>query len=208
MKKMIIALFVISVVGVASADLSTTWFNSTKAIYDVGGSGAGGPFIDGAVVQLIWSPTGITTDSAGQYAVSSTAVRGDATGLAGEFVLAVGVTKNYGFFDAFSSVYTDVDVGGTDIHTGYFFTRVFQATGAGGEFFLDTDAVDASLWVVSGSPPDPSTVYSDPALASNVLIDANASTVIPEPATFGLMGLAGLGLFMARRSALKKARRI
>ncbi|MDF7825020.1 PEP-CTERM sorting domain-containing protein, partial [Pontiellaceae bacterium B12227] len=42
-----------------------------------------------------------------------------------------------------------------------------------------------------------------PATPQNVAIpslDANV-TVIPEPATLGLLGIAGLGMFLARRKA-------
>jgi len=215
MNKRLFILVVATVTAtLALADLSTDWRNSSKGIYDVGGAGSAGPFVVGGVVQLIWSPTGITTTTGNSYAVDASAIRGQITGIASEYVLLRDITTTYGKFTGSTDVFTSADIGGADINTGFFFTRIFQGDGSGGQFFLDTDAVDASLWVyddgAGNSPPvpDTATIYKENAIANTVWIDANNTTVIPEPGTFGLMGLAGLGLFMARRSALKKARRI
>ena len=84
---------------------------------------------------------------------------------------------------------------------GNVYGRIFQNSGAAaGSFYYQ--GVIASIGNVDlGAIPAPlaSTYDLLPASASAV---ANLQ-VVPEPATLGLMGIAGLGMFLAR----KKARR-
>ncbi|MEE9358731.1 MAG: PEP-CTERM sorting domain-containing protein [Sedimenticolaceae bacterium] len=200
MKKTMAIVAVIAMAGVASADLAVDWA-STAGMYDVGGSGGGGPFITDGIVQLIWDASGSQTISggAGGYNVGGGAL------LAGEFLLNTAVINSgFGQWADGVGIYSDANVGGADIASGVFFTRIFQdATGSVGSFFLDTGEMAATLVYNAGPPVDPASItdYSGIAVvgASTGSIDANATTVIPEPATFGLMGIAGLGMFLARR---------
>jgi len=209
MKRLGLIIMTVLTVYVVHADLAINWSNWQIILND-----NATPLLDGAKAQLIWSPTGITTTTPGAYNVQG------GTMLSGEFLLAETVTAgwgagapdDYGLWNTVSGTYTDANVGGADIHTGYFFTRIFGNDGVVyGESFLDTGAVDASLWVFDIDHPG-DTTYSKNAVPGTAFetidLNSNNTTVIPEPGTFGLMGLAGLGLFMARRSALKKARRI
>ncbi len=93
-------------------------------------------------------------------------------------------------------------VGGS-VSTGFFFTRIFNSPiAAVGEYYLDTPNVSAANWEFDSA--NPQSIYGEDVIASGNGISENGTTVvIPEPATFGLMGVAALGLFLAR----KKARR-
>jgi hypothetical protein len=204
---MMAAVFAVGV-GIANADLSVKWFNG-KIIVDDGSGG----LADGAKVQLLWSQTGIQTAGGGTFAVENGAL------LAGEFLLQETVTlgsgggqpANYGLWSPLTGVWGNADVGGADINTGFFYTRIFNTTGVANESFLDYGQVDASAWVyddgATSSPPvpDPATIYQLNALPgadfTSVALDLNGSTVVavPEPATFGMMGVAALGMFLARK---------
>lgn len=209
MKKLIIiAAVVAAIAGVAKADLAVKWFNDQIIVDD----GSGG-LADGALVQLLWSATGIQTSGGGGFAVQGGAL------LQGEYLLAQTTTfgsggatpPDFGLWAPTQGIWFNSDVGGADINSGFFFTRIFNADGALGETFLDTGEVDASAWVYDDGTgkvppvPDPNTIYQLNAIPgpafSTVLLDTNGSTVIPEPATVGLMGIAGLGMFLARKKA-------
>jgi hypothetical protein len=190
MKKVIAVTMAAMVAGIAAADLSIDWQAGTAgAIYDVGGSGATGPFVEGGVVQLIWSLSPAVT-APGQYDVLGGAM------LADEYLLLQDVTAAFGQGWGGSGIWANSDVGGNDISAGYFYTRIHQGAGAAGDFFVDVAQTAPVLATYSAT--DPSTTYSDPVLGI-FNVDANGTTVIPEPATIGLMGIAGLGMYLARR---------
>lgn len=204
-KVMFTAAVAVLAAGVASADLSVSWGNVSVAVT----STASGDFINDNLVQLLWSAGGNTT-VAGGYNVLGGATQ------AGEFVLLQTTDHSgtpvagIGMWNPIAGVWGNADVGGADINAGFFFTRVFQTAGAeAGTSFYDTLVVDSSAWVLDVLVPG--TVYGGQAILDVpggqqlgiTTTDGRATTVIPEPATFGLMGLAGLGLFLAR----KKARR-
>jgi hypothetical protein len=180
----------------AFADLAIDWKNTTKAVYQPGGSGGSGPFVTNGMIQLIWSASGITTTSGNGYDLEG------GTLLPGEYLLATAYTTPlYGFWSAISDIYVNTDVGGANINSGYFFTRIFQnSTASLGAYFVDVGQVNAASWVYSyGPPPDPATVYNTGSLSANVTINQNLTTVIPEPATMGLFGLGAIGTFLIRR---------
>jgi len=209
MKKCTIAIVVLfSLLSAGWADLSISWRNSKIKLESVQNA-----VLDGAKIQLIWSLNGITTQTNGSYQVEGGAR------LAGEYLLAEGVTfgsggvylPDYGLWDPIEDTYYNSDVGGTDINTGYFFTRVFTWDGSVGEYFLDTGQVDASLYV---SDPTNHVTYSDNAIPGPDLstVDLNSRgtlvVAVPEPATFSLIAIAGLGAFFMRRRWLRSLNKV
>ncbi len=185
MKKIAIIAVAAMVTGIASADLAVAWKNTAGAVTAPSG---GSSYLVGSTVQLLWSAAGAVT-TAGSYNNVNGAL------LAGEQLLdstISGVNSSWNLpGETFAGDYSG----------GAFFTRFFQSDGAGGEFFLDVEMADGADWVFNSK--DPTTTYKTDVVAGVLNINQNATTVIPEPATLGLMGVAGLGMFLAR----KKARR-
>jgi hypothetical protein len=193
MKKVLIAAVAVMAVGAVVADISIDWKSGTGgAVIDAGGAYPAGPYLgEGAVVQLIWSTTPAVT-AGGAYPVLGGAL------LADEVQLDISATVG-GFGQGFAGggIYGNADVGGLDVNSGYFYTRIHQRQGQSGDFFLDIPG--ASPVLTEYNPQDTGSVYSDDVLAGLFNIDGNGTTVIPEPATIGLMGIAGLGMYLARR---------
>lgn len=192
MKKITTLVAAFAAVTVASADISVNFAASGTGLLLAGETAPGPTSILGAgnLVQLVWSGsnTGYQTDDLDLSLANG-----------GETILATTVTTLGGNFDAGGAVYADSDVGGVDINNGYFFARVFDsAAPVAGASFIEMGIQGSSLneYVVT----DPASPYTD---SLNDLgftaIDAQGTTVVPEPATIGLMGIAGLGMFAARR---------
>ena len=216
MRKSIIAIVAVMVAGAVSADLAISWKSKAAAVQDDQGA-----FVEGGIIQLIWSSTGPIL-AAGAYATDLGAVRGQSDGIGG-WVLNSNVTGGYALWGPFAEgaavPYTSADVGGANINTGFFFTRIFENNAVGEQYFVDvngndftnpTDPLDvrhggiASEWTYAGT--DPFSVYGEDSVqgapgAIGALTNDNGTYVIPEPATFGLMGVAALGMFLARKKA-------
>ena len=196
MKKVITMVAMVAAASVATADLSVNFSNQAVGIAS-GGTTTGDAVAVGSLMQLVWSAAGVTTSSGNSYDV------GAGKALAGEYILDAQLTINtFGFYGPNTGVYTSADVGGADINSGYFFLRAFEsATGASGEAFADFAAVDSSAWVYNAV--DTGTIYQDNLTGGTpgtfVDIASAGTTVVPEPATIGLMGIAGLGLFASRK---------
>ena len=196
MKKVITMVAMVAAASVATADLSVNFNNQGVGIAS-GGTTPGEAVAQGSLMQLVWSATGVTTSGGNSYDV------GAGKALAGEYILDEQVTINtFGFYGPNTGVYGNADVGGADINSGFFFLRAFEsATGANGESFSDFAAVDSSAWVYNAI--DTGTIYQGNLTGGTggtfVDIASAGTTIVPEPATIGLMGIAGLGLFASRK---------
>jgi hypothetical protein len=190
MKKTMVMLAAVAVAGMAMADLSVE-YKLGAPISTAGHTGS--PYMaSGSLCQLIWR-----ADNVGYQAADIT----DAISLtrAGDVLLLSSACGNAGTRSSLgSTVYTDADVGQA-VNTGYFFARIFDsAAPVVGSYFIDVGIQGPALKAYSAT--DPLSAYvGNIAGTANVAIDAFGTQVIPEPATFGMMAIAGLGLFLARK---------
>ena len=77
------------------------------------------------------------------------------------------------------------------------FARIYQGSTAVGSLYYDGAIVAIPNVNLAGVPPPTSTSYN---FGGNCGVEVGSfATVIPEPATIGLMGIAAAGLFTARR---------
>jgi hypothetical protein len=195
MKKTMAVLMVVAVAGVASADLAVNAKNQTPLVREgFTEVGPGQGLEAGAYVQLLWSAdnTGYQSDDLNDSLLN-----------AGEYLLREGYAGNVGLFNLTSDpAFTSADVGGADINAGYFYARVFErGTVAPGDFFLEMGITGPTLTAYDPLVPTSTYSFNMGADLTEVWIDAQGTTVVPEPATIGLMGIAGLGLVLARRKA-------
>ena len=193
MKKITTLVAAFAAATVASADISVNFAASGTGLLIEGATfPPTGSTILGAgnLVQLVWSDSnaGYQSDDLGLSLVA-----------AGETILATTTTSIGGNFNAGSGVYGDADVGGVDINNGYFFARVFDsAAPVANAYFLEMGIEGSSLTEYSNL--DAGSVYSDSLNDIGfTAIDFQDTQVIPEPATIGLLGIAGAGLYAARR---------
>lgn len=200
MKKMLAIIVGVAIAGGAVADISVDLFNSTgflKAGFPSGSPSGESILPTGTLVQLIWKAdnTGYQSDDLSLSLLN-----------VGEVELFRGnANDDWGKFQLGSVLKGDADVGG-DITAGYFYARIFDSVdGAAGSSFLEMgiEGTGVAGGLTTFASQDPTTGYSDSLndLGAWVSLDAQGTTVIPEPATIGLMGIAGLGMFLARRKA-------
>ncbi|QBG47630.1 PEP-CTERM sorting domain-containing protein [Verrucomicrobia bacterium S94] len=181
MKKVVTIAVAALAVGVATADLSIDWRSLAGGVT----APEGAPnYLVGSTIQLIWSPDGAQTISGG-YEVIGGAL------LPGEVLLDSGITGENSSWTGLGGIYVG------DYTGGEFFTRIFESDGADGEFFLDIPMGDGDDFVYD--PSVLNTTFSDNTFTGVLNINQNGTYVVPEPATIGLMGIAGLGMFLARR---------
>ncbi len=193
-----ISIFVVAVCCVASsasADISVGFQGAAPVSDDVG------VITSGFVAKLIWSP----------YAPSILEV--NTTGLAeGEIALVTYFGYTPGIFDAtslnngFTYIFEDSDVGGMDVNAGYIFARLFHTSGevisVGDDYLqMSLTSVDSGTLPTYTNPDGTKNTpfYTASITSAPILITADGLQVVPEPATLGLMGVAGLGMFLARR---------
>jgi hypothetical protein len=188
MKKTLAILIGIAVASAAVADLAVD-FKTTAPLYQAGDLG-GAYLASGSLGLLVWSPT----DTSGANGVGLDGL------VSGEFSLGLFSSVNAGIFSAGVGSYTDAEVGGADINSGYFFARLFENSAIGeGDYYIAVGLQSPTLTEYDAQIP--STIYSDSLNSSAAAIDAQNLQVVPEPATIGLMGVAGLGMFLARRKS-------
>ncbi len=188
MKKIAVIILLSITAGIASADFAITWKSVVNPMWKDGGS-IGGPYLDnGNLVQLIW------VQDMPDAMVSKAGVGG--TLAFGEILIgdATMISADYGFWDPGTT-------GTYDLTDGYVFSRVFDSSAVlFGEFYWDSAVIDVAANQLDVS--NPQTVWTaDIVGLGGVGISDNGTTVVPEPATLGLMGVAGLGMFLARRKS-------
>lgn len=191
MKKIAMIATAVMIAGVTVADLSIDWRSQVGAIAETDG---GSDWLVGSTIQLIWSSSAAITTS-GAYDLAALEAANSF------YVLSTEVTGANSTWSGFGGTYSNSDVGGNDINTGYFYTRIFQSTGAAGEYFIDYSMGLGADYVYDAQVTD--TIYGDnvtPAGTGNWIGDNGTTVAVPEPATIGLFGLGALSAWFIRRS--------
>lgn len=196
MKKTIITAMVAMVAAVATADFYVN-MAVPFGIYDQGGgaliSNPGGQ----ALLELFYVGDNGVVDYAGAGAGTLGDVDLGGSGddvLLGSFIFTAAGGAFDGYISGAASTITAPYQG-----TGEIFGRVYQGLGAPGDWYYQGAVqVVPSLDPSGDPPPTPADYFVDGGAAGSL---ANAGQVIPEPATIGLMGIAGLGMYLARRKA-------
>ena len=193
MKKSIFIVAVVFTTIVASAEFIIN-FTNTGGLQTPTGDGASpsSPLLanigDSALIQLVYAGANGIAD--GDVGIGGTAGGDDV------------VLESWTFSNTGGSLQEQF-VGFTYSHQsafqtgGQLFGRVFENGGAGANtFYFNSAIVVANDLNPAGTPsPTPDTVNVSPGAFSPVA----TGQVIPEPATIGLLGIAGAGLFAARR---------
>ena len=195
MKKVLMAGFAVALACTVQADILVNFIGSYGAVDNDGFS----PLLgngEQAFIQLIYAGANNAIDSTGAGVGGTLLDAGDDVVLwSGLGPVAVGgdFTTEFGTFDA-------GNIPGAGINGGFVYGRIFQDSGAAASsyFYQGTLSVNMPNVDLGATPPPLSTQYD--LLPSSAGAIANMQ-VVPEPATLGLMGVAGLGMFLARRKA-------
>ena len=200
MKKKLLIALVAMATTVAFAEIAIEWNSNSDRL---GNSTFTAYLPTGMYATLIWSATVPTAETSLLP-----------TGIAetGEYLLASTLTATQGGginAGGIAFTYSDAVVGGADINSGYFFTRIFDTVvPANNNYYYQGEATGNAL-VASGVPADLAKIYGDSLMLGNgttsAIIDGPYAvntqyTVVPEPATIGLFGLGILGAWFARRT--------
>ena len=192
MKKLIIALVAISTV--ASADI---YINYVTPYGFTDNSNANGEFLlpgETALIELINVGADGIIDTAGTVGTDDSVL--------GSFSITASATGSLDDFTAFAYTESyDFELYGQGAAT--VFARIYQdSTKAVGSKYYDGATLSANDVTIGGDPAN----NIAPPLAQSYEFGgdlgtdvASFATVIPEPATIGLMGIAAAGLFTARR---------
>ncbi len=205
MKKTVIVSIIAMISSCGFADIAILLRNDVGVVYQHGTTGTD-PLTEGvdqALVQLVWSPT----DSA-QANIAGIDFLG-----ATEYLLD-DLTTTSGYVGTWSDqttpgalVYTDADVGGNDINSGYFFVRIFEDTVPDvGDYYLQQYVAVPTL--VAYDFLNPNTIYQTDdgefGALGGIVSSQGLTVAIPEPAVATLVGLFGGAILFGRR-IFKKA---
>ena len=198
MKKIIITALVAGMAIASQADIFIS-YRTGFGVSDGGDISGNTPLLgvgERAMVQLIYAgANGIVDGVAG----IGGGVSGDDIVISEIFSPVVQPADVGGFFREFG-IWDQYNVTFNGALDGNVYGRVFQSdVAAPGSFYYQSGLFAASDKDPVGPPADTPEVFN---LGDNAIALADQQ-VIPEPATFGLMGIAGLGMFLAR----KKTRR-
>ena len=182
---------IVASTAIAQADVSVNYF-TPYGFTDVS-NGADALFLDTGETALIQLINAGANGAADAVTAAGAGMFGDDSLITSFTITASSdpVNDYTGYAYTQQSTLTGSFSGGADI-----FARIYQSSTAGaGSLYYDgavVSAVDSST-----IPAPPSTSYN---FGGNAGTDvASFATVIPEPATIGLMGIAAAGLFAARR---------
>jgi len=208
MKKLIIALVAIAT-GVTYADIGINY----NTYYGFTGDNGGALLADGdtALIQLINTGAdgaigAVTTGGGGMF--------GDDSLITSFTITADVAAGDFSEYLYYASNFTSANTPGTEVGAGLgadIFARIYQtSSAAAGTKYWESGIVSAGA--TDGSPPAVNAFFQVDATditaqagigtadtATSGVDIAAFSTVIPEPATIGLMGIAAAGLFTARR---------
>jgi hypothetical protein len=180
MKKVLVMLAAGAVAIAASADI-TAW-NWTGGVINPA-LPSGTPIVGGAItVNIDHSP--FVVDNGGQLQINIS----DIQGVIGVADLAIAPVFLGGTYST-----GQVDSDGSAVGIGYL---VIDANGGGIEVG-DLIGFGASA-AINDLQPNPGDPVGTPQTLAGGSIQTNVQ-VVPEPATIGLMGIAGLGMYLARR---------
>ena len=209
MKKVIVIAMLASLVGVAQADYNVG-LNVGYGVRSFDGSTGLLPNVnDEAVLQLIYVGENGLIDYAGAADKGDLGDISSPLGkVAGDMLDGDDILLGMFSFRNAGGSFQDEAFGASQVINGAYiagsvYGRIIGAGDNGvtaGDWFWQGAVFDAKdMDMGAATPPLP----EDYAIDNNELVQASSGQVIPEPATFGLMGVAALGMFLAR----KKARR-
>tara|TARA_E500000178_G_C17016809_1_gene753418 strand:+ start:682 stop:1275 length:594 start_codon:yes stop_codon:yes gene_type:complete len=193
MNKTNVIIALVAIASIATADISVETLSNVGLLKAGETAPSGTTVLDsGVLVQLVWTASSDGYQSGGLEADLAND---------GEIILTSGAAdQSWGRFNFGGALYTDSDVGGADVNSGYFFARVFDsAAPAVGASFVEFGRQGPALSEFDAQ--NAATAYTGNMndLGNWAAIDSQGTTVIPEPATIGLLGIASAGLFAARR---------
>ncbi len=200
MKKALIATVALMAAGAVQADVFAITFGSSFGIY--GETGTAGIYPndgDQGLIQLVYAgANGVADyDAPNTLSLESLVV---GSGAGDDIVLWETIWTANGssgdFSDFASGTYGNIIA--PYLGTGVVYGRIFTGTGKAGDKWYE-GALQAMGDKPSDPPPTPE-LYDLGGGADLQMVDG-ATVVIPEPATFGLMGVAALGMFLARKQA-------
>jgi hypothetical protein len=204
MKKMILIMGVAAIASTSSAQISISWFQAAAG-FQFGGS----LIPSDAAHTLIWSTTPAPTND---YAFPTQGINLDPVTdlITDEWALVVSTNgTGPGIFSYEELRFTDADVGGNDINSGYLYSRIFQDSSIdeGDLYFQSPTFLGPELPVFSTDPvTTPDTDFNASSPRSGLIVmetsDADVFTVIPEPSVMALLGFGGLVLAIRRRMTL------
>ncbi|VGO16120.1 hypothetical protein PDESU_04710 [Pontiella desulfatans] len=192
MKKAIVLLSAIALAGAASADIYT----ALAAGFGIGGNGSAGGIVnatDGTqiLLQLIdGGGDGLDYEAGMQVWADGVKASGNDTVLG---TLSGVVTSGGADYSDWAGL-----IAGT-ITATYTADAWIRVSGTEGGDWVYEQAMSFSDIDISDPKATPEGKFFDNGGAGGTA--TGAVTVIPEPATIGLMGIAGIGMFLARRKA-------
>ena len=194
MKKILLVGIVVAMTVAVQADIYTKYVSTFG--FEANG---GGPLLadgDQAWIQLIYAGANGVVDGAATPGGGIQGLIDDQVIFEGLTPVAVGGDFNFEY-GLFSEIVGPV----AGIAGGNIYGRIFQdRTVAADSWYYEGHLQAMSNFIPpAGAPPLPDETYN---LGQGGAVSVNLQ-VVPEPATLGMMAVAGLGMFLAR----KKARR-
>lgn len=196
MKKIIASLALLATVTASTQAAISVDFSATAGgIISNGGTTAADLWSGNLYWELIWAPT-------------ATALPTLTPGLAdaGNFILASGTSAttvglaDLGDLDG-SAVYSNTDVGGASIETGFVYGKFFD-TSSSPSYWTMTSFISPANSDPGALPPQtPATleVAQGPYTFTESGVLLNELQVVPEPSVIAFLGLGGLALAARRR---------